>query len=165
MARNRRRKALFSFVAGLAAGAVAVAVSLILREIIGGLFLPEIASQTLFSLTPGEFESQAVQTFGPLAKYPGFIGSITANIVVFGTIAIFIDGIYARLKSRRYLLNALLSSAISYTIFYNHRHNTRDIDSITKRYTNRANATYRGITYSFPTCLWICIFFFLYGKA
>ena len=116
MARNSHRF-LVPFVAGLAAGAVAVAVSIILKETSGGLFLPEIASQTLFSVTPGEFESQAVENFGPLAKYSAFIGSIIANIVAFGIIAIFLDKLFARLKRRRYLLEALLSSALSYIIF------------------------------------------------
>ena len=116
MARNSHRL-LVPFVAGLTAGAVAVAVSLIIKEATGGLFLPEIASQALFSVTPGEFESQAVENFGPLAKYSAFIGSIIANIVVFGIIAIFLDRLFARLKSRGYLLEGLLSSAISYIIF------------------------------------------------
>ena len=116
MARNSRRL-LVPFLAGLAAGAVAVAVSLILKEISGGLFLPEIASQALFSITPGEFESQAVENFGPLAKYSAFIGSIIANIVVFGIMAIFLDKMFARLKRRGYLVEALLSSALSYIIF------------------------------------------------
>ena len=116
MARNSHRL-LVPFLAGLAAGAVAVAVSLILKEMSGGLFLPEIASQALFSVTPGEFESQAVENFGPLAKYSAFIGSIIANIVAFGIIAIFLDKLFARLKRRRYLLEALLSSALSYIIF------------------------------------------------
>ena len=80
---------LFRLLAGLAAGALAVAVSIILKDTIGGLFLPEIASQALFSVTPGEFESQAVENFGPLAKYSAFIGSIIANIVVFGIIGNF----------------------------------------------------------------------------
>ena len=108
---------LVPFVAGLAAGAVAVAVSVILKDASGGLFLPEIASQALFSVTPGEFESQAVENFGPLAKYSAFIGSIIANIVAFGIIAIFLDKLIARLKRRGYLLEALLSSALSYIIF------------------------------------------------
>ena len=116
MARNSSRF-LVPFVAGLAAGAVAVAVSIILKETSGGLFVPEIASQTLFSVTPGEFESQAVENFGPLAKYSAFIGSIIANIVAFGIIAILLDKLFARLKRRRYLLEALLSSALSYIIF------------------------------------------------
>jgi DMSO/TMAO reductase YedYZ molybdopterin-dependent catalytic subunit len=114
--RNSHRL-LVPFVAGLAAGAVAVTVSIILKEISGGLFLPEIASQTLFSLTPGEFESQAVENFGPLAKYSAFIGSIIANIVAFGILAIFLDKLFARLKSRGYLLEALLASALSYFVF------------------------------------------------
>lgn len=116
MARNSHRL-LVPFVAGLAAGAVAVAVSLILKEMSGGLFLPEIASQALFSVTPGEFESQTVENFGPLAKYSAFIGSIIANIVVFGIVAIFLDRLFARLKRRGYLLEALLSSALTYIIF------------------------------------------------
>ena len=116
MARNFHR-ILVPFVAGLAAGAVAVAVSLILKETSGGMFLPEIASQALFSVTPGQFESQAVENIGPLAKYSAFIGSIIANIVAFGIIAIFLDKLFARLKKRGYLLEALISSALSYIIF------------------------------------------------
>ena len=116
MVKNSRRL-LVPFVAGLAAGAVAVAVAIILKETSGGLFLPEITSQTLFSVTPGEFESQAVENFGPLAKYSAFIGSIIANIAVFGIIAIFLDKIFTRIKRRRYLQEALLSSSLSYIIF------------------------------------------------
>jgi len=116
VARNSHRL-LVPFVAGLAAGAVAVAVSLIVKEISGGLILPEIASKALFSITPGEFESQAVENFGPLAKYSAFIGSIIANIIAFGIIAIFLDKIFARLKRRGYLVEALLSSILSYIIF------------------------------------------------
>lgn len=116
MARNFHR-ILVPFVAGLAAGAMAVAVSLILKETTGGMFLPEIASQALFSVTPGQFESQAVENIGPLAKYSAFIGSIIANIIAFGIIAIFLDKLFARLKKRGYLLEALLSSALSYIIF------------------------------------------------
>jgi DMSO/TMAO reductase YedYZ molybdopterin-dependent catalytic subunit len=116
VARNSH-KLLVPFVAGLAAGAVAVAVSLIIKEMTGGLFLPEIASQALFSVTPGEFESQAVENFGPLAKYSAFIGSIIANIVAFGIIAIFLDKLFSRLKRRGYLREALLSSTLSYIIF------------------------------------------------
>jgi hypothetical protein len=111
------RRLLVPFIAGLVAGAVAVAVAIIVKETSGGIFLPEITSQTLFSVTPGEFESQAVENFGPLAKYSAFIGSIIANIVVFGIMAIFFDKIFARVKRRGYLLEALLSSALSYIIF------------------------------------------------
>jgi DMSO/TMAO reductase YedYZ molybdopterin-dependent catalytic subunit len=111
------RRFLVPFVAGLAAGALAVAVSIILKDTIGGLFLPEIASQALFSITPGEFESQAVENLGPLAKYSAFIGSIIANIVVFGIIGILLDNLFARFRRRGYLSDALLSSILSYIIF------------------------------------------------
>ena len=115
MARNSRRF-LVPFVIGLVAGALAVAVSIILKDTIGGLFLPEIASQALFSVTPGEFESQAVENFGPLAKYSAFIGSIIANIAVFGIIGIILDKLFARFR-RGYLRDSLLSSILSYIIF------------------------------------------------
>ena len=65
-----------SFSGGLAAGALAVAIAVIIRSFAGGIFIPELASQTLFSLTPGQFESQAVQNFGPLAKYSAFSGQV-----------------------------------------------------------------------------------------
>jgi len=114
---RKSHRLLVSFVAGLAAGAVAVAVSILLKDASGGLFLPEIASQALFSVTPGEFESQAVENFGPLAKYSAFIGSIIANIIASGIIGIYLYKLFARLKKRGYLLEALLSAALSYIIF------------------------------------------------
>ena len=44
---------LFSFAIGIAAGLVSIAVSVMIKVFVGGLFLPELASQVLFSLTPG----------------------------------------------------------------------------------------------------------------
>src|SRR5919112_234237 len=76
------------FVAGLAAGAIAITVSLVLRLFVGGLFIPELASQTLFSLTPGQIESRAVETLGPLAQYSAFIGAVIANIILYGLIGV-----------------------------------------------------------------------------
>ena len=71
-----------SFAAGIVAGALAIGVSLLIRLLSGGSFFPELASQTLFSLTPGEFESQAVENFGPLAKYSAFIAAIVINFIL-----------------------------------------------------------------------------------
>ena len=48
------------FLVGLVGGAIAIAVSLALRTFFSAIFIPELASQTLFSITPGEVESQAV---------------------------------------------------------------------------------------------------------
>ena len=47
------RNSATAFVLGLAAGAVAIAISIVLRSFADGPFIPELASQTLFSLTPG----------------------------------------------------------------------------------------------------------------
>jgi DMSO/TMAO reductase YedYZ molybdopterin-dependent catalytic subunit len=104
------------FVGGIAAGAIAVAISLIFRLFFGGLFIPELASLTLFSLTPGEVESQAVQTLGPLAKYSSFIGATVASIIVYGLIGILVGRLYERFPWKNYLGKAVLSSIISYVL-------------------------------------------------
>ena len=105
-----------SFVVGLAAGAVAIAISLIIRSFAGGPFIPELASQTLFSLTPGQFESQAVANFGPLAKYSAFAGAIIANFILYGLFAIWVDRLQNKLRWKGYVGKAILSSALAYVI-------------------------------------------------
>ncbi len=108
------------FIAGLAAGAIAVAISLLMRLLAGGSFLPEIASQTLFSLTPGQIESRAVETLGPLAKYSALIGAVIANIVLYGLISLLsLSGtLYSRLRSNGYIRNAIQSSILAYVIVF-----------------------------------------------
>ena len=98
------------------AGAIAVAISLILRLFAGGVFVPEIASLTLFSLTPGEVESQAVQTLGPLAKYSSFIGATLVNIILYGLIGILVGRLYDRLPGKNYLGRAVQSTIIAYVL-------------------------------------------------
>lgn len=105
------------FLGGLAAGAVALAVSLLLRLFAGGLFLPEIASQTLFSLTPGQVESQAVGTLGPIAKYSALVGAVVANIILYGLISLLSLGIlHNKLRLKGYVGNAIQSSLLAYVI-------------------------------------------------
>jgi DMSO/TMAO reductase YedYZ molybdopterin-dependent catalytic subunit len=107
------------FIAGLAAGACAVAVSLLLRLFIGGLFTPEIASQTLFSLTPGQVESRAVETLGPLAKYSAFIGAVFANIILYGLVGLLFVRLFPRSKklvSKVFVMRAIQSSVIAYFV-------------------------------------------------
>jgi len=106
------------FVGGLAAGAIAVTVSLLLRLFVGGIFIPEIESQTLFSLTPGQVESQAVERFGPLAKYSAFIGAVAANLILYGLIGLLVGLLQKkkRLPSKGYVLNAIQSSLVAYII-------------------------------------------------
>jgi DMSO/TMAO reductase YedYZ molybdopterin-dependent catalytic subunit len=104
------------FLGGLVAGAIAITISILLRLFAGGLFIPEIASLTLFSLTPGEVESQAVQTLGPLAKYSSFIGATVVNIIVYGLIGILTGRLFDRLPWKNYLGKAIESSIIAYVI-------------------------------------------------
>ena len=105
------------FLVGLVAGAMAIAVSLALRTFFSAIFIPELASQTLFSLTPGEIESEAVETFGPVAKYSAFIGALIVNLVVYAILGLFIYKLYIKINSRNsFLGTAAISSAISFVV-------------------------------------------------
>jgi hypothetical protein len=104
------------FVLGLAAGAVAIAVSMLMRSFAGGPFIPELASQTLFSLTPGQFESQAVENFGPLAKYSAFTAAIIINFILYGLFAILITRLHNKFHWKGYLRRVTLASVIAYII-------------------------------------------------
>jgi len=104
------------FAAGMVAGALAIGISLLLRSFAGEPFLPEIASQTLFSLTPGEVESEAVQNFGPLAKYSAFIGATVINFILYGLFGILIDRIHNKFPRKGYFGKVLQSSSVAYVI-------------------------------------------------
>ncbi|HEY7108190.1 MAG TPA: molybdopterin-dependent oxidoreductase [Nitrososphaeraceae archaeon] len=105
-----------SFAAGVVAGALAIGISLLIRSLAGGPFLPELASQTLFALTPGEFESQAVENFGPLAKYSAFIAAIVINFILYGLFGIIAERIYTNSKWKGYIGKALQTSLVAYVI-------------------------------------------------
>jgi DMSO/TMAO reductase YedYZ molybdopterin-dependent catalytic subunit len=113
---ERSNSILFSFALGIVAGLVSIAVSIMIKVFVGGLFLPELASQTLFSLTPGEFESQAIDTLGPLAKYSAFIGSILVTIIIFGLIGIFLIKLYNKLRWNSYIVKFISSFALTYGV-------------------------------------------------
>ena len=89
---------------------------MLIRSFAGGLFIPELASQTLFSLTPGQFESQAVENFGPLAKYSAFTAAIIINFILYGLFAILITRLHNNFHWKGYLRRATLASAIAYFI-------------------------------------------------
>ena len=100
------------FALGLIAGSVALAVSAVFRIIAGGLFIPELASQTLFSLTPGQVESFSVETFGSLAKYAAFTGAIVFNLVLYGGLAILLHKTYNKLSNKGEIVNLIQLSFI-----------------------------------------------------
>ena len=112
----RPNSVLFSFSAGIVAGLVSIAISIIIKVAASGLFLPELASQTLFSLTPGEFESQAIESLGPLAKYSTFIISIIVNVVIFGIFGIILNNLFSKFNITRYLLRFMTSYTLTYVI-------------------------------------------------
>jgi len=105
-----------SFLGGLAAGALAIAIAVIIRSFLGGIFIPELASQTLFSLTPGQFESQAVQNFGPLAKYSAFSVAIIINFILYGIFAWLVTGIQNGFPWKGFVGRAILASLVAYVI-------------------------------------------------
>ncbi|MFY9796692.1 MAG: hypothetical protein WB988_04730 [Candidatus Nitrosopolaris sp.] len=105
-----------SFVLGIAAGAVAIAILLLIRSFAGGSFIPELASQTLFSLTPGQFESQAVENFGPLAKYSAFAGAIIIYFILYGLFAVLLIRLHDKLHWEGYVRRAILASVVAYLI-------------------------------------------------
>jgi DMSO/TMAO reductase YedYZ molybdopterin-dependent catalytic subunit len=72
--------------AGLLGGVAALALSLLIRVSLGGVFLPELAAQTLFSLTPGSIESKAVESLQSLAKYSAFTGAVVVNVLLYGAL-------------------------------------------------------------------------------
>jgi DMSO/TMAO reductase YedYZ molybdopterin-dependent catalytic subunit len=116
VSKEHHRSVLFSFSAGIFAGLVSMAILIMIKVFAGGLSLPELASQTLFSLTPGEFESQAIETFGPLAKYSTFIGSIIVITIIFGIFGILLDKLYHKFNLNHYILKTISSFALTYGI-------------------------------------------------
>ena len=105
-----------NFVLGLLAGGVALMVAAAFRIIAGGLFVPELASQTLFSLTPGEIESSSVATLGSLAKYTAFTTAIIVNLLLYGGLAIFLHKLYTKLSSKNTIVNLIQLSFIPYLV-------------------------------------------------
>ncbi|MGN6560136.1 MAG: molybdopterin-dependent oxidoreductase [Candidatus Nitrosocosmicus sp.] len=104
------------FICGFAAGIATIALSLIFKIYFNGLFVPEIASQTLVSLSSGQIESRAVETLGPFAKYSSFFGAVFVNILLYGFIGVLIGSIFNKINLKRFIKRAIFSSFISYII-------------------------------------------------
>lgn len=105
-----------TFVLGLLAGGVALIVAAAFRIIAGGLFVPELASQTVFSLTPGQIESSSVATLGSLAKYTAFTTAIIINLVLYGGLAILLHELYSKLFGKNTIVNLVQLSIIPYLV-------------------------------------------------
>ncbi len=102
------------FMMGFAAGGLSLIISFLLRVFAGGLFIPELASQTIFSLMPGSIESQAVGALGPLAKQLTFAGAIVANLFLYGGLGVLLHRTYKKLADKGYFVNIIQLSLLSY---------------------------------------------------
>lgn len=105
-----------TFIMGLVAGGVALLISAILRLFAGGIFIPELASQTVFSLTPGQIESYSVETLGSLAKYSTITIAVIANLILYGANAILLRQIFIRMAKKGFIVNLLQLSLIPYFV-------------------------------------------------
>lgn len=106
------------FIIGFVAGSAALGIMFLFRIFAGGLFIPELAAQTLFSLMPGTVESVAVEMLGPLAKQMAFAGAIVANLFLYGLIGILSHRTYQRLAHKGFVINLLQLSLLSYAILF-----------------------------------------------
>jgi DMSO/TMAO reductase YedYZ molybdopterin-dependent catalytic subunit len=106
------------FIIGFVAGSAALGIMFLFRIFAGGLFIPELAAQTLFSLMPGTVESVAVETLGPLAKQMAFAGAIVANLFLYGLIGVLSHRTYQRLAHKGFVINLSQLSLLSYAILF-----------------------------------------------
>jgi DMSO/TMAO reductase YedYZ molybdopterin-dependent catalytic subunit len=107
-------KVVSGFTIALAAGAVAVGLSYLLRVFFGLTFLPEVAAQALFSLAPGSIESQAVENLGALAKETAFAGASVVNVFLLALIPYVLKRLGYRPEGRGYRI--LFYSFVPYAV-------------------------------------------------
>lgn len=100
---------------GVAAGALALGLSFVLRMYAGGSFLPEIASQAFFSSVPGQLESGAVEALGSLAKYTTYAVAIAVSLLIYGLLALLSARLGA-VYGDRPPVRALVAFALSYAV-------------------------------------------------
>ncbi|MBA7497029.1 Protein-methionine-sulfoxide reductase catalytic subunit MsrP [subsurface metagenome] len=99
---------------GIVAGILALITSFSIRLFIGGGFVPEIATQTFFSVIPGSIEAVAVGTLGVFAKYLTFVGAIIFCLIVYGIIGQVLSKYNLR---EGYYIKAIQYSIIGYASF------------------------------------------------
>lgn len=105
-----------SFIIGIAAGGAALAASYFLRTFAGGLFVPELAAQVLFSITPGSVESQAISTLGEMAKNLAFAIAVIGSLILYGGIGILLHKTYGRLALRGHIINISQCILVPYLV-------------------------------------------------
>jgi len=105
----------YRFGAGVVAGAAGLGLTLLLRLLGLGLFLPELAVDFAVAVIPGEVESFFIQTMGGGAKILAVLVALLAFLALLGALA----GLYRRLEralGNRWLVigaNTAIASAVT----------------------------------------------------
>ncbi len=98
------------FFAGVASGAVALLVTLVMRLLGLGVFLPEVALDYVITRIPGSLESFFIGALGEGAKGLGFVTALVAVEVAFGLGAVAFRRVEALVR-RRYGVIATYTAA------------------------------------------------------
>ncbi len=100
---------------GILAGGITLGLSYIIRVYFMGLFLPEVAVQTIFTLVPGGLEAliESEQAY-QFTKSALLLGSIINNLIIYGILTIVLQWVITRLEQKKYLIIALQYSLMTY---------------------------------------------------
>lgn len=101
------------FAAGVVAGAAAIGLSLLLRILGLGLFLPEVAVDFVVDRVPGDVETFFIRTMGEGAKALGLITAIGVFLALSGAYALPYRALQRRVRNRWALLGII---ALGYAI-------------------------------------------------
>lgn len=112
-----RRLPWVRFFAGVVAGGAALVVTLVLRLLGLGVFLPEIALNFVITRIPGPLESFFIGSLGEGAKGLGLVTALIAVLVAFGLGAVAYRRIETLLRNRWAVLAAYTAATVFVTLF------------------------------------------------
>ena len=105
------------FFAGIVAGGASLLVTLVMRALGLGLFLPEVVLGFVITRIPGSVESFFIGTLGEGAKGLGFVSALVAVLVAFGVGAVFFRRIEALLRRRWAVIGAYTAGSALLILF------------------------------------------------
>ncbi len=105
------------FFAGIAAGAAALLVTLIMRLLGLGVFLPEAALEFVITRIPGPLETFFIGTLGEGAKGLGFVSALVAVEVAFGLGALAFRRIDALVHNRAAVIGIYTVGSAALVLF------------------------------------------------
>lgn len=105
------------FFAGIVAGAASLVVTLIMRALGLGLFLPEVALDFVITRIPGSVESFFIGALGEGAKGLGFVSALVGVLAAFGVGAVFFRRIEA-VVPRRWAVIAVYTAGYALLVLF-----------------------------------------------